>query len=116
MLKFLADETIGIKVVKALRESYDVESVIESMRGAKNGDVLRKAFDEKRILITNDKDFGELIYYRKESHHGVILLRLRNDTFTNRISTLRKVIDCFGEDLKNKFTVATETKVRMRKI
>ncbi len=115
MLRFLVDESCGLRLAEKLREEgFEAESVIDLMRSAKNGDVLDKAFAEKRILVTNDKDFGELVYRSRRHHGGVILLRLENDTPQNRLDVVRKVIDAFGEKLQNSFVVATEKKTRIR--
>jgi predicted nuclease of predicted toxin-antitoxin system len=45
--------------------------------------ILRRAFAEERIVVTNDKDFGELIFRLQEPHHGVILLRLQDEIGNN---------------------------------
>ena len=57
-------------------ESLERFSVYEQSRGADDDSILQRAYAENRILITNDKDFGELIYRGKKLHRGVILLRL----------------------------------------
>ena len=45
-------------------------------RGAADDDVLALAFNERRILLTEDKDFGELVYRLKKPAHGIILIRI----------------------------------------
>lgn len=44
--------------------------------GAKDDDVLGAAVGDARILITEDKDFGELVYRRRLHHRGVVLVRV----------------------------------------
>ena len=62
-MKFLADECCETSVVDALRtDGHDVLYAMESMRGATDEDLLTRAFAEERILLTEDKDFGELVY------------------------------------------------------
>lgn len=115
MLKFLVDESTGLRAARALREEgWDAESVIEVMRGAEDEDILKRAWKEGRIVIANDKDFGELIYRQKLPHKGVILLRLRKDTVRHRIRVLKEVISHYEENLKNKFVTVTEGNVRIR--
>lgn len=62
-MRFLVDECTGPAVAHWLRSSgHDVYSVFEESRGNNDDDVIKKAFEENRILITNDKDFGEKVY------------------------------------------------------
>ena len=76
-MKFLADECCDHGLVGALRQSgHDVLYVLESKRGATDEDVLALAFDDRRIIITEDKGFGELVYRLKKPAHGIILIRI----------------------------------------
>lgn len=62
-MKLLADEGIDKPIVDLLRLSgFDVHYILETHPGAEDEKVLQIANDEKRILITQDKDFGELVY------------------------------------------------------
>ena len=70
------------------------------------------AFTENRILITNDSDFGEMVFRERRKHHGVIFLRLDDERATNKIEVLRQLLENYAERLAEKFVVATETKVR----
>jgi predicted nuclease of predicted toxin-antitoxin system len=74
--------------------------------------VITKAHGEERILITNDKDFGEKVFRDKLPHHGVILLRLENERATVKIETLRQLLENYADRLGGQYVVATETKVR----
>ena len=63
MLRFLADESCDFAAVRALRtEGFDVLSVAEALAGADDVDVIALALRERRILLTEDKDFGQLVY------------------------------------------------------
>ena len=62
-MRFLADESCDFIVVRALRSAgHDVLSVAEAARGAKDPVVLGLAREQNRVLLTEDKDFGRLIY------------------------------------------------------
>lgn len=74
------------------------------------------AYRQRRILITNDKDFGFLIIRKRKKYKGVILLRLRKDSPLNRIKIIKSLINTFGEKLKGKFIIASEKGVRIRRI
>lgn len=73
-MKFLVDECTGPGVARWLREhtSYDIFSVYEEQRGMSDDEILRKAVAEERIIITNDKDFGEKVYREHHPHCGII--------------------------------------------
>lgn len=115
-MKFLADENIGYKIIKPLRElGFDIKSILEISKGLADVTVLSLADKESRILITTDKDFGELVYVNKLIHSGVILLRLNNDSSENKLKVLRKLFEMHLKQLSKGFTVVTENKVRIRK-
>ncbi|MBI2507688.1 DUF5615 family PIN-like protein [Candidatus Woesearchaeota archaeon] len=117
MLKFLVDESTGRKLVSSLREKgYDTEYISEDLLGADDEIVLEEALKDDRILITNDKDFGEIVFRRKKHSKGVILLRLNIDNPENRLKLLLYVIEKLGVELSGKFLVISEAGIRMRKI
>lgn len=115
-MKFLADENIGLEVVKFLRRKHHhVRSVIEDSPGVADVTILTRATEEKRILITSDTDFGKLVYRAGLAHTGVILLRLEDERNTNKIIVLKKLIQRYEKELSGNFVVVTETSVRIRK-
>jgi len=60
--RFIVDESIDFPVVSYLKsKDYDTTSVVEDYRSLEDIVILKIAFEENRILITNDKDFGNLI-------------------------------------------------------
>jgi predicted nuclease of predicted toxin-antitoxin system len=61
-MRFLVDECTGPAVAQWLRSrGYDTFSVYEQARGTDDDEVIRTAYAQDRILITNDKDFGEKV-------------------------------------------------------
>ena len=76
MLRFLADECCDFHAVRALRtEGFDVLSVAEASAGADDDRVVEMALHDRRILITEDKDFGQLVFAAGHRSLGVALLR-----------------------------------------
>lgn len=109
-MKFIADENLGIKVPKFLQSlGFDIISVKLLIPGKLDQDVLALANKEKRILITLDKDFGELVFKEKLIHFGVILLRLKDESVENKKKVLLKLLQS-RKNLKGKFTVIRETR------
>ena len=112
-MRFLVDECTGSKVAEWLRgESYEVFSVFDEARGMMDDEVLAKALSENWILITNDKDFREMVFRERRQHHGVVFMRLDDERATNKIEVLRRLLKSYAEKLPDEFVVATETKVR----
>jgi predicted nuclease of predicted toxin-antitoxin system len=79
MAKFLADENVHGRAVRLLREKgFDVASMGERSPGADDEAVLKLAVDEGRVLLTFDKDFGELAFKRgKAATCGIVLFRTK---------------------------------------
>ena len=116
-MKFIVDESTGTAVAEFLRAAgYDVLAVTEDMPGADDRDILAKAEVEARILITNDKDFGELVFRQGKPHHGIVFLRLEDESPENRVRLVNNVMDKYASRLKDNFIVATERGIRIRAI
>ncbi len=114
-MRFIVDESTGVAVVDYLRSAgHDVLAVAESMPGADDVDILARASAEGRILITNDKDFGELVFRSSQPHSGILLLRLRDESASNRVRVVRAVLDRYADRLIGSFVIATEHTVRIR--
>ena len=76
MARLLADESCDFAVVRALRAAgHDVAVIVESAPGTPDDNVIDLAVREARILITEDTDFGQLVYAHAHPSAGVILLR-----------------------------------------
>jgi predicted nuclease of predicted toxin-antitoxin system len=114
-MKFVVDECTGSKVAQWLRkEGHDVISIFDDARGSDDDQVLALAHNEDRVLITGDKDFGELIFREGRSHHGVILLRLTNPNPANHISALERLF-LQNQPLIDQFIVVTDAGIRVAK-
>jgi predicted nuclease of predicted toxin-antitoxin system len=112
-MRFLVDECTGPAVTEWLRnENHEVFSVFDAAKGLADDDILTKALTENWILITNDKDFGEMIFRERREHHGVIFLRLQDERSANKINVLRHLLNSYSEKLIDQFVTVTETKVR----
>jgi predicted nuclease of predicted toxin-antitoxin system len=110
----MVDACTGPSVAGWLRSiGHAVFSVHEKARGATDDAVLTRARKGNYIIITNDKDFGELVYHGGKSHRGIILLRLKDETVQNKISVLKHVLEMHEDLLVDKFIVATEKTIRI---
>ena len=113
-MRFLVDECTGPAVAEWLRSlHHDVFSVYDEARGLDDESVIKKANFGNYILVTNDKDFGELVFRTKRPHKGVILLRLKDERNKNKIAVLRRVLELYPDKLANNFITVTEKTVRI---
>jgi len=113
-VRFLVDECTGPAVARWLRNlHHNVYSVYDEDRGLDDESILRKANRGNYILITNDKDFGELIFRMRRPHKGVILLRLDDERAENKIAVLQRVFKSYSNKLANNLVVVTEKTVRI---
>jgi predicted nuclease of predicted toxin-antitoxin system len=112
---FIVDESTGAAVVEFLRSlGHDVVAVNESIPQADGSIILDWAVKEKRILITNDKDFGELVFRTGQAHHGVVLLRLHEESAANRVQMVKIILERYAERLAGHFVVASEGGISIR--
>src|SRR5947209_4166126 len=116
-MKFLLDENVDYRLLSFLTQlGHDAVFLSESYTyGSTDRHVLRIAEQNHRILLTNDKDFGELIVRRHLPHCGVILFRLKDETLTNVQTRLHQVLTEYTDQLDH-FLVITQNRVRIRKI
>ena len=107
-MKFLLDENIGKDVANFLINlGYSVFRVRIIDPGIDDSSVLDLAIFKESVLITSDKDFGQLVFKEKHLHSGVILLRLKNQTSEYKILALKKILPSKGK-IENYFTVVSE--------
>jgi predicted nuclease of predicted toxin-antitoxin system len=116
-MRFLVDESAGSAVAAVLANGgHDVLEVAQVMPQADDAAILAQAVQDARIVVTNDKDFGELIFRSGRPHAGVVLLRLRDEGVANRARAMQAVLHRCGTILPNQFIVATERHIRIRRV
>jgi predicted nuclease of predicted toxin-antitoxin system len=114
-MRLIVDESAGQAVLEYLRAAgHDVLAVAEVMPQADDREILERAASDQRILITNDKDFGELVFRSQRAAPGIVLFRLRDEHPANRVRTVAALLEQHAERLAGRFTVATEDSVRIR--
>jgi predicted nuclease of predicted toxin-antitoxin system len=115
-MRFLADECCDRELVLALRSvGHDVRYAAESNRGFSDSALLEIAIAEDRILLTEDKDFGDLAVRRALPVVGVVLVRISSaDASKNGRVVL--VLANASERLSGSYTVIQASKVRFRPV
>ncbi|MBV8780534.1 MAG: DUF5615 family PIN-like protein [Phycisphaerae bacterium] len=117
MLKLLANENIPRLLIAQLRErGHDVRWVLKEQRGLGDPTVLASAFAEDRVLLTADKDFGELIFRAgKYASNGVILLRVLNTKSQVKLTQIAlPVLEAHEASWLGHFSVIDLHRVRVR--
>lgn len=114
-MRFLVDENIHADIVVWLRSlGQDVLYAAEVLARTPDDDLLDIARREDRILVTDDKDFGELVYRRRLASHGIVLIRLSTGSIDERLRRLREVWREIESHGAGHFTVIGDKKVRIR--
>ncbi|HEX9838922.1 MAG TPA: DUF5615 family PIN-like protein [Anaerolineales bacterium] len=115
-LRFLADESCDFGVVQALRaEGYDVIALTEITSRTTDSEVIAQAYSEKRILLTEDKDFGQLVFASQADSAGVILIRYPGNARKSLQEAIIKLIRQQGSDIQSAFVVMQPGQVRVRR-
>lgn len=114
-MMLVADESVDFPIVARLRrEGHEVAYVAEMTPGASDDLVLSEANQRGAMLVTADKDFGELVYRLGQAHAGVVLLRL--DGLSAQVKCERTA-DAFrnhGPQMNNAFSVVSPAQLRIR--
>lgn len=114
-LKFLIDVGVGKKVEEWLQnEGYDVKCVRDIDARLSDREILKIAANENRMIITMDKDFGELVHSSGLLHAGVLLLRLEDMDSEQKRSIVERIIRGYGDIIRGKFCVFKHNKLRIK--
>ncbi|MCI0340198.1 MAG: DUF5615 family PIN-like protein [Planctomycetales bacterium] len=114
-MRFLADENFPGPVIRELRaRGHDVTSVKETLPGAPDIAVLARAGEESQVVLTFDKDFGELAFrFGLPAEGGVILFRLSGENPDHDNQRALSAIES-RDDWPGQFAVVTQRQVRLR--
>jgi len=113
-VRFLADESCDFAVVRALRAAgHDVLAVAELSPRSDDRAVIDLAAQENRVLLTEDKDFGQLVYANSQPSGGIIFIRFPANTRQTLPTAVLKLIQERGERLTGGFVVLAPGRVRI---
>ncbi len=115
--KFLVDENVGRSVGDYLIEKgYDVIVTKEEFPGREDLRLLDYAYQDNRIVVTNDKGFGFFIYYQNLPSKGVILFRFRKEAPALKIAALETIFTQKAAKILEHFIVISESGIRIRRL
>jgi predicted nuclease of predicted toxin-antitoxin system len=114
-MRFLADECCDSGLVEFLRSTgHQVDYIQELLPGVTDIEVLLKAKNDKRILLTEDKDFGELVFRLKKPAYGIILLRFHPVEKDKKYRRLQQLVSRYSSKLPGNLIVVDTKKIRFR--
>lgn len=112
-IKFLANVNVEKPLIDFLNEKgFDVKWVTSIDKRMPDDRVCEIANSEQRIIITNDKDFGEIVFYQKKIAYGIILMRVKGQNSSEKIILLDKLLENYLDKIANHFVVITNSKFR----
>lgn len=115
-LKFLADVGVGKKVEDFLYKSgYDVLPVRKINPRMSDSEIIGIAAKDNRIIITMDKDIGELVYNSDLIHKGILLLRTENCSGDKKAKILSEILIKYSSELEDNFCVFSKDRLRIRR-
>jgi predicted nuclease of predicted toxin-antitoxin system len=113
-MRFLADESCDFAVVRALRlDGHDVLAVSEFQQRSIDQEVMELALAEKRLLLTEDKDFGRLVFAAQVDSPGVILIRFPASARRMLAGAVRRLVAERGFQLGQAFVVLQPGSIRI---
>lgn len=111
--QIVADESVDFRIVIQLRKTgLTVYSVSEQQPSLKDEMVLSIACDNEALLLTEDKDFGELVFRLQLPHRGILLIRIAEREL--KISSVVETVSRHYNEMLDKFSVINETKLRIK--
>lgn len=114
-MKFVADENVDLPIIVRLRDDgHEIYAIIESSAGVSDDEVLKLANEQGIVLLTGDKDFGEMVYRDKRFTCGIVLIRLAGLSNQEKAEVVTNVIREHGNELGNAFTVISSHNLRIR--
>lgn len=116
-MTFFADEGLDVPLVSALRASgFRVLHALETMQGADDEAILAAAVTNDAVLVTKDKDFGEMVVRNAAKCNGIVLIRIDDLSNARNIKQVVELLSGYAEQLPDHFTVIQEDKIRIRKL
>lgn len=96
------------------KRGHDVLYVLETQPGRPDEVVLKQAYQERRILLTEDKDFGELVYRLKKPAAGIVLIRILVEERHRKWPRVKRLIEAYGDRLQGNLIIVGADRFRFR--
>jgi predicted nuclease of predicted toxin-antitoxin system len=114
-VNILVDVSAGQAVADAIRHlGHDTQFVRDRDPKMPDTNILTWAVGEQRLVVTMDKDFGELVYRSGQPHAGVLLLRLEAARTAEKVRVVTDILTTYGNQLPGHFAVYQDGRLRIR--
>jgi predicted nuclease of predicted toxin-antitoxin system len=114
-LRFLVDVNVGLAVAESLRGAgHDVVFTGDLDWRMSDADMLSLAHRDRRIILTLDTDFGELVYRSRQPHAGILLLRMPGANRREKVQIVQEIVSRYADHLPERFCVYRQGKLRIR--
>ena len=114
-MKIVADENIDSEIVSRLRaDGHEVIYVSEESPGIDDQSVLSRSVQTDGVLLTADKDFGDIVFRLRQVHAGVLLVRLGGIGADRKAALVSAAFNDHGNELSSGFAVLSDRSLRFR--
>jgi predicted nuclease of predicted toxin-antitoxin system len=111
----LVDVSAGRTIADLIRSlGHDTAFVRDRDPAMADADILAWAVAEGRLVVTMDKDFGDLVYRSGQPHAGVLLLRLEAARTAEKVRVVTDILAAHAADLPGHFSVYQNGRLRIR--
>lgn len=113
-MRFLADESCDRRIVRGLLGlGHDISTIADRELGASDERVIEFAVSERRIVLTEDKDFGQLVFAAAKQNSGIILIRVPVRARSGVVTAIASLIADRGDALYGCFAVIEAGRTRV---
>jgi predicted nuclease of predicted toxin-antitoxin system len=114
-VRWLVDECVDAKLVAWLRElGHDVAYVAETAPAERDSEIIQRAQADGRLLLTEDKDFGDLVFRLGHQVPGIVLLRIEPAMHDLKRRRFEAAVAHFGNGLTDRYTTIEPARFRSR--
>ncbi len=114
MVRWLLDECVEAGLVAIFRAGHDVVYMTDVEPRAPDTEVMDRATREQRLLLTEDKDFGDLVFRDGRPVPGIVLMRIDTAHWLQKGPRLLAAVELLGESLLGHYTVIESARFRLR--
>lgn len=115
-MRVVADESVDYGIITYLKKNgFEILAIEDLHKGSTDEEVLNFSLIENSLLLTEDKDFGELVFRLKKAHIGIVLIRLHGVDLEIKNKIIIRSLKENMNEMKNSFSVISSNQTRIHK-